>query len=138
MAKSLSEIGTDLEVDIDLVGRPVLDLLDADTVLPTLKNAMPDVIVYAAAYTAVDKAEAERDSAFAINASGARAVASAASVLCVPVIPLSTDYVFDGKGVRPYREDDPTGPISVYGTSKLAGEKLLASAKANHVILCTA
>jgi dTDP-4-dehydrorhamnose reductase len=138
VARSLGEIGATHDVEVILVGRPELDLLEPAGVLPALTKVRPDVVVSAAAYTAVDKAEAERDAAFAINASGAGAVASAASALGVPVIHLSTDYVFDGQGTRSYREDDPTGPISVYGTSKLAGERLVSAATANHVILRTA
>lgn len=138
VAQSLAERAAAQGVDVVLVGRPEFDLLDPASVLPALAQARPDVVVSAAAYTAVDKAEAERDAAFAINAFGAEAVAEAAATLGVPVIHLSTDYVFDGSGTRPYREDDPTGPISVYGASKLAGEERVAAATPDHVILRTA
>jgi dTDP-4-dehydrorhamnose reductase len=138
VAQSLAEIGGKADVDIILVGRPDLDLLDPDSILPALETARPDVIVSAAAYTAVDKAESDKELAFAVNATGAGAVAKAAARLGVPVIHLSTDYVFDGSGTRPYLEDDPTGPISVYGASKLAGEGLVAAATPDHVILRTA
>lgn len=138
VARSLAEIGGKAGVEIVLVGRPDLDLLDPGSILPALEAVRPDVIVSAAAYTAVDKAESEKEQAFAINAAGAGAVAKAAARLGVPVIHLSTDYVFDGSGTRPYREDDPTGPISVYGASKLVGEGLVAAATPDHVILRTA
>jgi dTDP-4-dehydrorhamnose reductase len=81
-----------------------------------------DVVNNCAAYTAVDKAESERDAAFAVNATGAGNVARACAELGVPLIHISTDYVFDGTSTRPYREDDPPAPLGVYGASKLAGE----------------
>jgi dTDP-4-dehydrorhamnose reductase len=138
VAQSLAERSAVHGVEVILVGRPELNLLEPAGILPALAQARPDVVVSAAAYTAVDKAEAERDTAFAINASGAGAVAEAAATLGVPVIHLSTDYVFDGSGTRPYRESDPTGPISAYGASKLSGEGLVSAATPDHVILRTA
>jgi dTDP-4-dehydrorhamnose reductase len=93
------------------------------------------VVVSAAAYTAVDRAETERDLAFMINSAGASAVASATAALGVPLIHISTDYVFDGKSERPYRETDATGPSGVYGTSKLAGETAVLAACGNTAIL---
>jgi dTDP-4-dehydrorhamnose reductase len=138
VAQSLAEIGPGRGVEVVLVGRPELDLQDASTVHYAIAGARPDVIVSAAAYTAVDKAESEREAAFAVNAAGAEAVAKAASRLGVPVIHLSTDYVFDGLLDRPYSEDDKVGPASVYGASKLEGERLVSSATPDHVILRTA
>jgi dTDP-4-dehydrorhamnose reductase len=96
------------------------------------------VIVSAAAFTAVDKAEAERDAAFAVNQAGAAAIATAARRLDVPLIHLSTDYVFDGTKPDPYVESDPTGPTGVYGASKLAGEEAVLAAHDNVAILRTA
>src|SRR5690349_11358064 len=122
VAQSLAEIGPSKGVEIVLVGRPELDLADASTISSAIYAARPDAIVSAAAYTAVDKAESERDAAFAINGAGAGAVAAVAAELGVPVIHLSTDYVFDGAMDRPYREDDTVGPTSAYGASKLEGE----------------
>jgi dTDP-4-dehydrorhamnose reductase len=81
-----------------------------------------DLVINAAAYTAVDKAETERDRAFAINATGAGILARACAARGVPLLHVSTDYVFDGSGSRPYREDDPIAPLGVYGASKAAGE----------------
>ena len=98
----------------------------------------PDVIINAAAYTAVDKAEAEEDLALRVNGEGAGHVAEAAARIGVPLLHLSTDYVFDGALDRPYREDDQTGPISVYGRSKLIGEKRVAERCPDSVILRTA
>ncbi|CAN7288520.1 dTDP-4-dehydrorhamnose reductase [Rhizobium sp. LjRoot254] len=138
VAQSLAEIGPDEGVEIVLVGRPEFDLQDPSTVYEAISRAKPDIVVSAAAYTAVDKAESERDLAFAVNAAGAGAVAAAAARLGVPIIHLSTDYVFDGSLDRPYREDDEVGPASVYGASKLEGERLVASATPDHVIFRTA
>jgi len=125
-------------VEVIAVGRPELDLADPASVQPALATARPDVIVSAAAYTAVDKAESEAELAHAVNALGAGAVAEAAAGLGVPVIHLSTDYVFSGDKHSPYIETDPTGPISVYGSTKLEGELRVAAGHANHVILRTA
>lgn len=120
------------------VGRPDLDLAAPGDLAPLVRSLAPDVVVSAAAYTAVDQAESEPDLAFAANRDGAGAVAAAAAALALPVIHLSTDYVFAGTGTSPYREDDPTGPVSVYGRSKLAGEEAVAAANPNHAILRTA
>ncbi|UZF91323.1 dTDP-4-dehydrorhamnose reductase [Bosea sp. NBC_00550] len=125
-------------VEVVALRRPELDLAIPRTVAPVLRAARPDVIVNAAAYTAVDQAESEPDLAMRINGQAAGEAARAAASLGIPVIQLSTDYVFDGALDRPYREDDPTGPISAYGASKLAGEQAVAAATANHAILRTA
>ena len=128
--------GADLE--IVTLGRPELDLVRPENVLQALREAKPDVVVSAAAYTAVDKAESEPDIAFAVNRDGAKAVAQAAKELGVPVIHLSTDYVFDGSKATAYVESDPTGPTSIYGRSKLKGERAVSEATDNYVVLRTA
>ena len=97
-------------------GRPRLEIIAAGR--PELDLARPDIVVSAAAYTAVDQAEDEPEIAAAINERGAGAVAAAAAGIGAPVIHLSTDYVFSGGGERPYREDDPAAPIGVYGATK--------------------
>lgn len=135
---SLIEKGAEAGVEIVALGRPELDLADKSSVKAVLTAAVPDIIVSAAAYTAVDKAESEPQAAFAVNADGAGAVAEAAASLDIPVIHLSTDYVFSGDKIDPYVETDATNPVSVYGHSKLEGEKRVAAATANHVILRTA
>ena len=96
------------------------------------------MVINAAAYTAVDKAETEEELATPVNGEGAGHVAEAAARIGAPLLHLSTDYVFDGALDRPYREDDPTGPISVYGRSKLVGEKRVAERCPDSVILRTA
>ena len=130
--------GARQDVEIVTLGRPELDLLEPKTIAPAIAAARPDLVVSAAAYTAVDQAEDEPEVAFAINADGAGEVARAAADLGVPVIHISTDYVFDGKAERPYKESDPTNPQGVYGASKLAGEHAVAAANPRHLILRTA
>ncbi|MDX7950376.1 dTDP-4-dehydrorhamnose reductase [Lichenihabitans sp. Uapishka_5] len=138
VVRALMERGPAGMADVVALGRPSLDLADPAGVAAVLAEAMPDVIVNAAAYTGVDKAEQEPEQAWAVNAAGAKAVAEAAASLGVPVIQISTDYVFDGSLDRPYREDDPTAPLGIYGQSKRAGEEAVAAATANHAILRTA
>jgi dTDP-4-dehydrorhamnose reductase len=135
VAKSLSERGKELGVDIRCLGRPNLDLLDPESAARTIIQEAPDVVVSAAAFTAVDAAESEAETAYAVNAVGAGAVAKAAKRLGVPIIHLSTDYVFSGVKGEPYTERDQTGPLSVYGRSKLEGERMVESVTSDHVIL---
>jgi dTDP-4-dehydrorhamnose reductase len=135
IVSALVKCAPDLGLDVVAVGRPALDLTIADTVLPALKAARPNVIVNAAAYADVDPAEGNPELAFAVNTEGARRVAAAAQDLGVPVIQLSTDYVFDGRKPAPYVESDPVNPLSVYGRSKAAGEVAVAEAAPNHAIL---
>ncbi|WP_136621038.1 MULTISPECIES: dTDP-4-dehydrorhamnose reductase [Mesorhizobium] len=139
VAASLLEAGQGpAGVEVIAIGRPELDLAKPDTVIDAIVAAKPDIVVSAAAYTAVDQAEDEPDLAFAVNAVGAGKVAEAARRLGVPVIHLSTDYVFDGSAPGAYVETDATAPCSVYGASKLAGEQAVASANPRHLILRTA
>ncbi|WP_068077156.1 dTDP-4-dehydrorhamnose reductase [Novosphingobium lentum] len=139
VVRALMERGAAAGHHIVAVGRPALDLAgSADAIGKALADARPDAIVSAAAYTMVDKAESERDLAFAINASGAGAVAQAARALGVPVVHLSTDYVFDGTKPAPYAESDATGPVGVYGASKLAGEHAVLAAQPDAAVLRTA
>jgi dTDP-4-dehydrorhamnose reductase len=125
---SLIDRGAAAGHQVIAVGRPELDLLAPGGVTHALEVVEPDVIVSAAAYTAVDKAEDDCDVAFAINGRGAGAVAEAASTIGVPLVHLSTDYVFDGTLNRPYHETDLTEPATVYGASKLVGEKAVKAA----------
>ena len=136
LAQSLLASAT-ADISLIAVGRLSLDFERLQSIAPALAAADPDVIVNAAAYTAVDQAETEEARAFRINATAAGAVAAAAKKLGVPVIHLSTDYVFDGTASTPYRETDATSPINAYGRSKLAGESNVATAHPDHVILRT-
>ena len=140
VARSLVERGMALGHVVLPLGRPHLDLAsgDAEAIRAVLEMTRPEAIVSAAAYTAVDKAESEPELAFAINATGAGHVAQAAASLGVPLVQLSTDYVFSGEGSRAWREDDPTGPQGVYGASKLAGERVVLAACPNSAVLRTA
>ncbi len=138
IARSLLERAPASGIDIVTVARPDVDLARPDSVEAGLRDLAPDAVVSAAAYTAVDLAESEPALAHAINAAGAGAVARAAARRGIPVVHLSTDYVFDGSLPRPYREDDPTGPLGVYGASKLEGERAVAAANPDHAILRTA
>ena len=114
------------EVEMIALGRPQLDISVRDAVLATLRAARCDVIINAAAYTAVDKAESEAEVAMRVNGEGAGFVAEIAAELGVPLLHLSTDYVFDGALDRPYREDDPPKPTGAYGHSKLAETQYMA------------
>ena len=126
------------EFDIVTLSRPAFSVEDRDAVLAGIEAARPDVVINAAAYTAVDKAESEEDLAMRVNGEGAGYVAEAAARSEAPLLHLSTDYVFDGTLDRPYREDDATGPTGVYGRSKLVGEKRVAERCPNSAILRTA
>lgn len=124
-------------IELIALGRPALDLERPAGVAAAIAAARPHLVVNAAAYTAVDKAEAEPDRAFAVNRDGAAAVAGAAAELAVPLIHLSTDYVFPGGKSSPHVETDATGPLNVYGASKLAGEIAVAAAHPGALILRT-
>lgn len=119
------------------VGRPALDLTAPASVLSALADFRPDVIVNAAAYTAVDRAEQEPDAAMALNAEGPARLAEAAARRGAVLVHISTDCVFDGTKPTPYVEDDPTAPLSAYGRSKLAGEDAVRAAAERHIILRT-
>jgi len=115
-----------------------LDMARPDAVDALIERISPDVVVNAAAHTAVDRAEDEPDLAFAINAEAPGRIARACAARGASLIHYSTDYVFDGTGDRPYRESDATEPLGVYGRSKLAGEQAVADSGARHLILRTA
>lgn len=139
VVRSLVERAAGTDVEVITLGRPELDLVGSPAAIrSTVENASPDIIVSAAAYTQVDKAESEREAAFAVNERGAGAIAEAARACAVPLIHLSTDYVFDGSKSAPYVEDDPTRPTGVYGASKLAGEEAVLAGHPDSVVLRTA
>ncbi len=138
VALSLRERAAAHGIDVALVGRPALDFETLATIGPALRAARPDLVVNAAAFTAVDLAENDEATATRVNGDAAGEAAAEAARLGVPIIHLSTDYVFDGRLDRPYREADPVAPMGAYGRSKLAGETAVAAATGNHVILRTA
>jgi dTDP-4-dehydrorhamnose reductase len=123
--------------DVVSLDRTALDLTQVQQIRDVLDRILPDIIINPAAYTAVDKAEDDRDTAYAVNAEAPAAMAKWAAARGVPLIHFSTDYVFDGSGTRPWREDDPTGPLCVYGASKLASEHAIRSAQGCFLIVRT-
>jgi len=114
-----------------------LDITDAGAVKHCVDKLRPDVVINAAAYTAVDRAEEDRDAAFAVNREGPAHLAAACARLGIPLVHVSTDYVFDGSKRDAYVETDPVSPLGVYGASKLAGEEAVRKACAQHLILRT-
>jgi dTDP-4-dehydrorhamnose reductase len=119
------------------LGREQLDITHSDAVLRTVESLAPSVTVNAAAYTAVDRAESDVEAAFAVNRDGAAHLAQACAAAKVPLIHVSTDYVFDGSKLTPYDEEDPVEPLSIYGKSKFAGEEAIRRYWSNHLILRT-
>ncbi len=119
-------------------GRETLDLADPAGIDGLIARLAPSAVINAAAYTAVDRAEREADAAYAINRDAPAAMARACAARGLPFVHFSTDYVFDGALDRPYVETDPTGPTSVYGASKLAGEQVVTAAGGLAIILRTA
>ncbi|MBO0905054.1 dTDP-4-dehydrorhamnose reductase [Jiella sonneratiae] len=137
VARCLADLADDRHA-ITCLGRPELDLTDRASVEAAIAHLAPAIVVNPAAYTAVDKAESEREAAFAVNAAGAENVAAAAAAAGIPIVHLSTDYVFAGDKDGPYVESDATGPTGVYGASKLEGERLVLAANPKAVVLRTA
>ena len=122
---------------VHVLGREQLDLAEPERIRQVVRELSPDLLVNAAAYTAVDQAENEPALAFAINATAPGVLAEEAARLGVPLLHYSTDYVFDGSKATPYTEDDAPNPLSVYGRSKLAGEQAIHAVGAAHLILRT-
>lgn len=120
------------------IPRATADLTDPAQVGDAVARTAPDVVVNAAAYNAVDAAETDADAAFAVNATGAGILASACAAARIPLVHVSSDYVFPGDRPGPLDEDAPTGPLNVYGRSKLAGEALVRARCPDHVIVRTA
>ena len=123
---------------VQAYGHAELDIAQRDAVMRAVEAAAPKAVINAGAYTAVDKAESEREAAFAVNRDGPRYLAEACARAGIPLIHISTDYVFDGAKTSAYIEDDPVAPLGVYGASKLAGEDAVRASGAKHVILRTA
>jgi dTDP-4-dehydrorhamnose reductase len=133
----LSRRGAAWQTEVHAVTRDELDITQSGAVLAILEQTKPDVVVNAAAYTAVDKAETEPETAFAANRDGPGFLAVGCAKLGVPLIHISTDYVFNGEKTRGYRETDHTSALGVYGQSKEAGERAVRESWGRHIILRT-
>jgi len=136
VATELSRLTCD-DIALTCLGRDRADLTAPEACAAIIAASDADVVINAAAYTAVDRAESEEDLATLINATAPGAMAQACAARSIPFLHISTDYVFDGAGTRPWQPDDPTGPLGAYGRSKLAGEKAVCDAKGPHAILRT-
>jgi dTDP-4-dehydrorhamnose reductase len=130
LQRTLASLG-----DVVAVGHREMDLADPDSIRKIIREVRPGLIVNAAAYTAVDKAESEPDLAMAVNGVAPGIMAEEAKRLKAAIIHYSTDYVFDGAKERPYVEDDAPNPLNVYGRTKLAGEQAIQATEAPHLIL---
>jgi dTDP-4-dehydrorhamnose reductase len=119
------------------MGRDQMDLSKPETLGSVIQEVQPDIIINAAAYTAVDKAESEPELAMTVNGVAPGMIAEEARKIGAGMIHFSTDYIFDGKATSPYKEEDPACPLSVYGKSKLAGENAVIQADIAHIIIRT-
>ena len=137
VGRELARRGAAAGAGVAALPRAELDIADPAAIRAALDRLRPDVVVNAAAYTAVDRAESEPDAAFAANRDGAANVARACAAAGVPLVHISTDYVFDGTKDGPWTEDDAPNPLGVYGRSKLAGEAAARAAHARLVVLRT-
>ncbi len=137
LQRSLAPLGEVVALDFDSPGSLRGDFSDPDSLAATVRAVAPQVIVNAAAHTAVDKAESEPDVARRLNAESPAVIAREAAALGAWLVHYSTDYVFDGSGSAPWREDAPTGPLSVYGTTKLEGEEAIRASGCRHLIFRT-
>ncbi len=137
VARALQALATP-ELEVIALGRPQLDLAQPDTLARALDAILPDAVASVAAYTAVDQAESEPEAARLINAAGPTLLAQACAARGLPIVHLSTDYVFDGRKAAPYHEEDRLAPASVYGTTKAQGEAGVAGAGGRFAILRTA
>ena len=135
LQRSLSVLGELMALDRH--SQPCGDLSQPERLAQTVRSLCPDVIVNAAAHTAVDKAESEADLARTLNATAPAALAQAAAETGAWLVHYSTDYVFDGSGQQPWREDAATGPLGVYGQTKLEGEQAIAASGCKHLIFRT-
>jgi dTDP-4-dehydrorhamnose reductase len=137
LGRELVELHAPRDMEITGLGRSELDITDLAQCREVFQTNMPDAVVHCAAYTKVDQAEAEPDEAYRVNAYGTRNAALAAEEIGAKFVYVSTDYVFDGRADKPYREYDRTDPQTVYGRSKLAGEQLVQSLTSRYFIVRT-
>ena len=138
LARALGAADWPQGIALECRGRAEIDLARPAVARAAVIAAKPDLVINAAAYTAVDKAESEPELAFTVNRDGPAALAEACRAIAAPLIHVSTDYVFDGSKTGPYVEEDPVHPVSVYGASKEAGESAIRARLPAHVILRTA
>lgn len=134
VASCLKEIS---DATWEFIGRPDLDVRDKDQLINIIKQLNPSLIINCSAYTNVDKAEEEAEEAYELNSKAVKNIAIICNTNNIPLIHISTDYVFDGKKIGSYHEDDITNPLSIYGKSKLAGEKYIRQNLQNYIILRT-
>ena len=137
LQRSLAPLGELVALDFDSPGPLAADFTQPEALAATVRAVAPQIIVNAAAHTAVDKAEAEPELARTINATAPAVLAREAQALGAWLVHYSTDYVFDGSGTAPWSEDSPTGPLSVYGRTKLEGEQAMRASGCHHLILRT-
>lgn len=138
VARELRHAAGELGIEASFLDRAAADFSDPEACAAAVRAASVDVVVNAAAYTAVDRAEDEPELAERINGTTPGSIAAACAEKGVPFLHVSTDYVFDGAPGRAWREDDPTGPLGAYGRSKLSGEQAVVAACPDHVVLRTA
>ena len=133
------QVATELQRQADVValGRDTVDLTDSEACAAAINLHKPDAVINAAAYTAVDQAESDEDTASLVNGAAPAAMAHACADLGIPFVQISTDYVFDGSGTAPWPVDATTGPLGAYGRTKLAGEEAVRAASGPHAILRT-
>jgi len=140
---SIGQLATEIarrapaEVHLDIAGRDRADLEQRDACAALIRDTAPDAVINAAAYTAVDRAEEDEDRATRVNGTAPGDMARACAARGIPLVQVSTDYVFDGSGTAPWQPDDPTAPLGVYGRSKLMGEEEVRTSGAAYAILRT-
>jgi len=137
VGSALAQLGNELGLDLIALGRTELDITDSESISESFEKHRPDLLINAAAYTAVDRAECEAELAYEINEMATALLAYACAASDIPMLHISTDYVFDGSKGGAYTEDDPVNPLSVYAKSKEAGECVLRELVDRHIILRT-
>lgn len=138
LGRELTKLAASRRAPLVALGRAEADITDSAAVAAALSAHRPLLVVNAAAYTNVDRAESDTAAAAAANATGPAVIAAACARAAVPLVHVSTDYVFDGRKAAPYQESDPVAPLNVYGRTKAAGEAAVRAALPRHVILRTA
>ncbi len=137
LGQSLIKELANTNLDFLALNRDELDITDRQAVIASVNNYRPDIIINTAAYTQVEKAELEPAIAYQTNCNGAKNLADAARLVNAPIFHISTDYIFSGDGIAPYKEQSPAKPHTVYGQSKLAGELAITKNNPHHIILRT-